>query len=59
MAQYGDQAGVLYPWAVRKFAGEDLGQRILWDSAEPWPDANAEHLSPTAESPGRSGPREV
>ena len=52
MAQYGDKASVLYPWAVRKFAGEDLGQRILWDSVDPSPDWDAEHCPPTAESPG-------
>ena len=52
MAQYGDEAGVLYSWAVRKFAGEDLGQRIFWDPADP-PDTSADHFSPTATSPGR------
>ena len=37
----------------RKFAGEDLGQRIRWDSAAPAPEADAEHHPPTANSPGR------
>ena len=35
MAQFGEKAGVLYQWAARKFAGEDLHQEILWDASEP------------------------
>jgi tetratricopeptide (TPR) repeat protein len=35
MARYGEKAEVLCQWAARKFAGEDLGQRIFWDATEP------------------------
>ncbi len=35
MAQYGENAEPLRRWAARKFAGEDLKERIRWDSAEP------------------------
>ena len=35
MAEYGAKAEPLYRWAARKFAGEDLKQRIRWDSSEP------------------------
>jgi tetratricopeptide (TPR) repeat protein len=34
MGKYGEDADVLYRWAARKFAGEDLGGRILWDASE-------------------------
>ena len=35
MAQYGEKAGVLYRWAARKFAGEDLKHAIRWDPSGP------------------------
>jgi pentatricopeptide repeat protein len=52
MAQFGDKAGVLYHWAARKFAGEDLHRRILWDPTEPV-FTDAAHQSPTALRTGR------
>jgi tetratricopeptide (TPR) repeat protein len=52
MAKYSDKAAVLYDWAERKFAGEDLRLPIHWDSSEP-PVAEAEHFSPTAYNWGR------
>jgi len=51
MAHFGDKARVLYQWAARKFAGEDLGREILWDASDP--SLDAENLPPTAKSPGR------
>ena len=51
MAQYGGKADVLYDWATRKFAGEDLGERILWDSSEP-DSFHADNRSPTEGDPG-------
>jgi tetratricopeptide (TPR) repeat protein len=35
MAKYGSRAQVLYEWATRKFAGEDVRQKISWDASEP------------------------
>src|SRR5262249_1108651 len=35
MAKYGDKAQVLYQWAARKLAGEDLGEYVRWDATEP------------------------
>ena len=52
MARYGAKAEVLYQWAARKFAGEDLHREILWDPSEP--DAcDAANVSPTEKSLGR------
>lgn len=50
MGRFGKKAGVLYEWAARKFAGEDLRQEILWNASEPVFDA--ENLVPTRERPG-------
>lgn len=35
MDRYGKAARPLHEWASRKFAGEDLGKEIYWDSTEP------------------------
>lgn len=35
MAQGIDPSNPMYQWAVRKFAGDELGQPIDWDPAEP------------------------
>jgi tetratricopeptide (TPR) repeat protein len=35
MAKFGEDAAPLRQWAARKFAGEDLGQRIRWDASDP------------------------
>ena len=51
MAKYGDKAAVLCDWAARKFAGEDMGQVILWDPSES-DSFNADNRSPTDQSPG-------
>ena len=52
MAQFGERAGVLYQWAGRKFAGEDLYIPIVhWNASEP--DAvDADSLHPSTERPG-------
>ncbi len=52
MAQVGEKAAVLHRWAACKFAGEDLGQEIVWDAAEPDATDAACDL-PTAGKPGR------
>ncbi len=52
MAKYGEKAAPLYEWAARKFAGEDLHEPFLWNSAEPLPDFPADNQSPTAGQPG-------
>ena len=41
----------LYQWAARKFAGEDIAERILWESSEP-AQAEADHRSPRNGQPG-------
>lgn len=41
-----------YEWAVRKFAGEDTGSPVFWDSEEPAV-ASAEHSPPTTEIPAK------
>jgi tetratricopeptide (TPR) repeat protein len=41
MTQYGNKANSLYQWAARKFAGEDLGNKIFWRSFDPRPIWNA------------------
>jgi tetratricopeptide (TPR) repeat protein len=48
MAQYGDKAAALYQWAARKFAGEDLGNKIFWKGSDPVRVWNAES-GPTAQ----------
>lgn len=45
MAKYAEEAAFLRDWAVRKFAGEDLGSLIDWDP-EPPLDSDAEHAAP-------------
>jgi tetratricopeptide (TPR) repeat protein len=46
MAQFGHEADFLRQWAVRKFAGEDLGSLIDWDPSAPL-HSDAEHTAPT------------
>ena len=41
MAEHGDKAKVLYEWAARKFAGEDLRAQIVWDASTPSTDAES------------------
>jgi tetratricopeptide (TPR) repeat protein len=45
MAEHAKEAEFLRNWAARKFAGEDLGSMIDWDS-EPPTDSDAEHTAP-------------
>lgn len=45
MADHAEDAEFLRIWAVRKFAGEDLGSLIDWDP-EPPRDSDAEHTAP-------------
>ena len=51
MAEFGDKAAVLRDWAARKFAGEDIHERIMWDCVEPEV-ANAESHPTKPGSPG-------
>ena len=51
MAQFGENAGALYQWAVRKFSGDDLQQTVFWDAAEPF-FFDGENHPPTAAGPG-------
>ena len=65
MAHYGDKAKPLYQWAARKFAGEDLDNKIQWNGTDPVRVWNAESgaLELTVEAanlpPGNSPPRFV
>ena len=52
MAQYGDKAQLLYDWAARQFAGENLHEEILWDASEPT-GFDAEHQMPSTDGAGR------
>ena len=52
MAQFGEKAAVLYHWAARKFAGEDLHEQLFWDATEPR-SFEADNWSPTADAAGR------
>jgi tetratricopeptide (TPR) repeat protein len=52
MARFGEKARVLYEWAARKFAGENLGQRVFWDGSEPVR-FDSDNTPPSAERPGR------
>ncbi|MGA2062657.1 MAG: tetratricopeptide repeat protein [Thermoguttaceae bacterium] len=45
MAQYGEEIEFMRSWAARKFAGEDLGSLIDWDSTPPV-HSDAEHVAP-------------
>ena len=52
MGQYGQRAADLLEWAARKFAGEDLHQRIFWDAVDPFSGATAERTAPVDGEPG-------
>ncbi len=45
MARFGEEAGFLRDWAMKKFAGEDFGEPIDWDPSPPL-HSDAEHLAP-------------
>jgi tetratricopeptide (TPR) repeat protein/protein involved in polysaccharide export with SLBB domain len=50
LAEHGKSAEPLYQWAIRKFAGEDLGEEIFWASAHlDWEGVN---YPPSDEIPG-------
>ncbi len=51
LAKYLSPDDVLWKWAVRRLAGEALGEPIDWDPAPPL-DSEAEHVAPM---PGRRG----
>jgi tetratricopeptide (TPR) repeat protein len=51
MNRYGRESDFLRQWAERKFAGEDFGQPIVWDSSPPL-HSDAENLAPTEDEPG-------
>jgi len=52
MARGIDPSNPMYQWAVRKFAGDELGQPIDWDSSEP-SGTEAEHSVPELNRRGR------
>ena len=54
MGQYGQRAADLLEWAARKFAGEDLHQRIFWDAVDPFSGATARSTARSMGSLGRS-----
>ncbi len=45
MADHYDSTEFLRRWSMRRFAGEEFGQRIDWDSSSPL-HSDAEHLAP-------------
>ena len=51
MGRYAEEAKVLYDWAARKYAGEDLNRRVLWETREPVDAAAANDPFPM-EEPG-------
>jgi tetratricopeptide (TPR) repeat protein/protein involved in polysaccharide export with SLBB domain len=59
MAKYGKSAEPLYEWAIRKFAGEDLGEEVFWDSADPQMPLNGACSLRTDDMPGRIWIRET
>lgn len=46
MAQHINKNDIIWRWAVKKFAGEDLSDTIDWDNRVPYHGANASHLYP-------------
>ena len=58
MARYAEGADALYQWADRKFAGENLGERVYWDDVPPSPFTTAESYCPPTE-PARIRVRDV
>ena len=52
MGRFGERAAVLYEWAVRKFAGEDLGRKIFWDVSDPPPFTSCANDLLSADGPG-------
>ncbi len=52
MGELGAKADSLYRWAARKFAGEDLGERIFWNPGEPPPEVACDHRTPGPGCPG-------
>ena len=53
MASLGKKAILLYQWAARKFAGEDLHEKIYWDSSDPPQHTTADNRPPKPGLPGR------
>jgi tetratricopeptide (TPR) repeat protein len=52
MEDHGKLAEPLYQWAIRKFAGEDLGEEIFWNAADPIPRFNGCNNAPMGEKLG-------
>jgi tetratricopeptide (TPR) repeat protein/protein involved in polysaccharide export with SLBB domain len=59
MEQYGNLAEPLYQWAIQKFAGEDLGEEVFWNSDDPPPYCGGCNYAPTDERPGSINVRET
>ena len=49
----------MYQWAIRKFAGEDLGEEVFWNAAEQVPRFNGCNHPPTDNEPGWINVRET
>ncbi len=59
MGEHGELADPLYQWAIRKFAGEDLGEEVFWNAAEQVPRFNGCNHPPTDNEPGWINVRET
>lgn len=46
MAKHMTKNDIIWQWALRKFAGEDLSETIDWDNRTPYQGATAAHLYP-------------
>ena len=57
--EHGKVAEPLYQWAIRKFAGEDLGEEIFWNAADQAPRFNGCNRPPTDDEPGWINVREI
>jgi len=53
MAQFGEEGIAFYRWAASKFAGEDRGERLLWDPGTPVPPLGDSVGAPRLALPGR------
>jgi tetratricopeptide (TPR) repeat protein/protein involved in polysaccharide export with SLBB domain len=59
MGEHGELADPLYEWAIRKFAGEDLGEEVFWNAADQAPRFNGCNHPPTDNEPGWINVREI
>jgi tetratricopeptide (TPR) repeat protein/protein involved in polysaccharide export with SLBB domain len=52
MEKHGKLAEPLYQWAIRKCAGEDLGEAVFWNAGNPTPHVDGDNQRPMDEEPG-------